>query len=1394
MRFQRWFLLLWWLIGGIPLAQAGVPEPFRFSLLDINSGLSSNQVKCILKDSRGYVWVGTASGLNRYDGYRCKVFRYHSNDSTSLRNNDVLQLAEGPGGKIWVKTSQGMCIYNPATEQFIRRQRDLLRQMALPADATVDHVLKGRDGNFWFVVRGMGLARYNPRTQRTHLLRHSLGAKGGLSTNTISAIGQTTHGDIWIVHRNGLLERLNGKTLKIEERNDEIYRTYSQQQLDYALTVDSDNDLWLYMREKEGGVFFYDSSLKTLQHFDKGSQRLALSSNLTRGIVEGEKGKIWIGADHGGINVLDKRSWTVQPIRNNDEVESSLAHNSINTLYKDNEGIVWVGTFKKGVNYYHKNIIRFPAAKHLSTAPGSLPYEDINAFAEDDRGNLWMATNGGGLLYLDRATGAYTRYRHNPQDASSLASDVVVNLLIDRNKQLWVGTYLGGLDRFDGKKFTHFKNEPGSPASISDNSIWELYEDRRGNLWIGTLRGGLEMLDPARKKLVHSTLKGGQYPVHCDYISSIAEDRHGNLWVAGGYGIDIFHQETGKSSLLLHDPKNPGSLVSNQITAIFKDSRQNMWVGTAEGLDLYQEKTGSFTHFTPESGLSNSAVSSVVEDQSGHLWVSTQNGVFQVIPQKSVKGGITYAIRNFDELDGLQGKTFNERAGISLKSGEVILGGPNGFNLFHPARIEKNAVAPKVVFTDFQLFNKSLAPNQPYNGRVILSQTIADTRQITLEHDENAFSIEFAALNYIHPEKNRYRYQLEGFDQGWRTVDSHNRKVSYTNLDPGHYTFRVMAANNDGVWNRQGASVELVVLAPFWQTPVAYAGYVVLLGLALVAVRRLELRKARARFLAEQEKREVRQLHELDLMKIKFFTNVSHEFRTPLTLILAPIEKLLRTSPDPDQQQQFQMIQKNARRLLHMVNQLLDFKKMGLEEMNLSLAEGDVVDFVRETVHSFLDLSDKKGISLSFRSSVERLQIAFDHDKLEKVLFNLLSNAFKFTPGQGRIEVELHCRENDSSVEGLKILEIKVRDTGIGIPKDNQAKIFERFFRDAVPDHMMNQGSGIGLALASEFVHLHAGLISVESTPGQGSCFTVTLPVKELQNPVALPEEQPTPEEPMTQPIEIPVVNASPPAPAVGPQKPLVLVVEDNDDFRFYLKDNLQGHFRVVEASNGKEGWQKALALLPDLVVSDVMMPELNGVDFCKKMKQDPRTSHIPFVLLTAHASEEKHLTGLDVGANDYLTKPFNFELLLTRIRNLITQREQLQKVFEKKISVQTSQEKIVSLDDKLIQKAIKYVEENLSNTDLTVEEMSRELGVSRVHLYKKMVAITGQSPVEFIRKIRLQHAAQLLGKSQLTVAEVAYKVGFNNRKYFTKYFKEEYQMLPSVYAEQEQKEPIGEA
>lgn len=1376
------YLLLFFVLARLPLLAVVVPpDQFKFSLLDMSNGLSNNQVKCFLKDSHGFLWIGTMSGLNRYDGYEIKEFKYDSKDTSSIVGNTILKLFEDPDRNIWVQTNYGYSIYSHATGKFSSNRETFLKKYNLPS-IEIENIVQDNDGNFWFINTGQGITKYDPDTQTSIQLRHSMSKANSLSSNDVSSIAPDSQGDMWVVHRNGILERLDGKTLAVKERNLTIYDKFNSERLFFDLLVDSEDDVWIYLPLDSRGLFLYKPNENKTYHFHKGSpqHKLKLNHDLARGLVEARPGIIWAGMDHGGINMIDKQSLIVQYIQHDDEVTKSLAHNSINAMYKDNEGIVWVGTVKNGVNYYHENIMRFPHFKHYKSIKESLPYDDINTFVEDEMGNVWLGTNGNGLLYWNRATGEYIQYKHDPRDENSLSSDIIVSMFMDSQKNLWIGTYLDGLNKFNGHKFTVYKNDPNNKNSIADNSVWEIFEDSKGNLWIGTLSKGVDIFDIKKEEFRHLPEGNSEIPIHCNYISAFAEDRHGNVWIGGGYGVDVINLEKGEATYFSHDPKDPQSLVTNDILYILNDSEDRIWIGTSDGLSLFNEKDSTFFNIKQDAGLPNSTVITVLEDDNGHLWLSTSNGLSNIILNREAEKDedIIVSFRNYDEQDGLQSRAFNGNAACKLSSGELIFGGAKGFNLFHPDDLSRNDAAPEVVFTDFQLFNKSVAPGEKLNGRVLLEKSVLKSEKITLKHDENVFSIQFAALNFLHSDKNSYKYKLEGFDKEWLTVDKNARKVTYTNLDPGTYKFKVIAANNDGVWNERGAELTITVLAPYWQTPLAYIMYGIFIIGVLFFVRRFLINRERLNFQIEQERRDARKMHELDLMKIRFFTNVSHEFRTPLSLILAPIEKLLKQSYGTDQYIQYQMIHRNAKRLLNLVNQLLDFRKLEVEGMRLHLSQGNVVGFIEETVLSFSDLSEKKNIALSFHSRVPSLYASFDTDKLEKILFNLLSNAFKFTPENGKIGVEVNCFDTDSSSEGLKVLEVKVRDTGIGLTKDKQEKIFERFFRSDVPDSMVNQGSGIGLSITREFVKIHGGEIAVESELGKGSCFVITIPIQEAKDVV--PEEKKALAVGAIKNTQ--VLNVS--EEIVGPEKaPLVLLVEDSADFRFYLKDNLRTHFSIIEAQNGHEGWQKALSHMPDLIVSDLMMPEMDGIDLCKKIKGDPRTSHIPFVLLTADSTDEQRLKGLRIGAEDYITKPFNFEILLTRIENLIEQRHALQKVLEKKISVKTSEVEIVSMDDKLIQKAIKIVEENLSNADFTVEDLSKEIGMSRVHLYKKMVALTGKSPVEFIRNIRLQRAAQFLAKSQLTVSEVAYKVGFNNRKYFSKYFKNEFNMLPSAYA-----------
>ncbi|AHM60888.1 signal transduction histidine kinase [Flammeovirgaceae bacterium 311] len=1374
-------------LGNVVPLQASLPEQYKFSLIDINNGLPHNQIKCFLKDSRGYLWIGTAAGLTRYDGYQLKVFRYDSSNPATINGNNILKLFEDPAGKVWVQTTFGFSVFDPATGKFFRDYKEYLTRFKLPV-TDVEHIIKDDAGNYWFVLTGNGLARYNPSSKQTVAIRHKPFDSLSLGTNHVASLSNDAHGNLWVIHRNGVLEKMDGKTFRVVERSTKIAEKNNQALYLYNLLVDSDHDIWVYTPGGDtNGAFLYRPFDKSVTHINADSPKLRLNNNQVRGVVEEKKGTIWVATDHDGINVIDKRTGQVNYIQHNNEVNKSLVHNGVHSLYKDEQGIIWVGTFKNGVNYYHPNIVRFPHYKHQPSLSNSLPYDDINAFAEDDKGNLWIGTNGGGLIYFNRSEGTYTRYMHDPGNPQSLANNVIVSLLIDSNKELWIGTYLGGLDRFNGKEFTHYKYQSNNPNSLSDNNVWELYQDSRGIMWVGTLHGGVNRYDPEIDGFHRSQIKGGEFTLHFDYISSITEDSEGRIWVGGGYGIEVFDLYEGTSTYLSHDPNMPGSMLSNNITSIHRDQNKNIWIATTEGLDFYDQKAKSFIHFTEKDGLPSDAIIAILGDAHNNLWLSTSNGVAKVI-LPAWKGKLDkkeIIVQNYDEADGLQGRSFNENAACTTQKGEIIFGGVNGYNLFHPDKLGSNEYAPQIVFTNFLLFNENIEIGALVNKRVILEKSLSDVQEITLNYNENVFSIEFAALNFFHPDKNKYKYKLEGFDRDWVKADNEARRVTYTNLDPGEYEFRVMAANNDGIWNTEGAKIKLSVLAPFWKTNAAYTAYVLLVLALIYLGRHFMLQRASSRFKIEQERREAHQLHELNMMKIRFLTNVSHEFRTPLSLILAPVEKLLSGGSNQEHEKQYQMIHRNAKRLLNLVNQLLDFRKLEVDGANYYPSEGNVIKFIAESVSSFSDLSEKKNISLGFNTSIPEFHTSFDMDKLEKILFNLLSNAFKFTPENGEIRVEVNCLENSTIAadEGIKTLQIRVKDTGIGVPKDKQDKIFERFFRSEVPSSLVNQGSGIGLSITKEFVKIHGGTIEVESEPGKGSCFTVLIPAKEIRSC----QFAASPEQPQAM-LEIPEALADTglvkqAKMLSADKKPEVLLVEDNEDFRFYLKDNLSVHFTIIEAKNGKEGWQKALSGMPDLIVSDLMMPEMNGTEFCKKVKEDSRTSHIPFVLLTAHTAEEQKLKGLNIGANDYITKPFNFEILLSRLRNLITQRQQMQQVFEKKIGVQTSEANIVSMDEKLIQRAIKIVEDSLSDPDFSVEVLSKELGMSRAHLYKKMVSITGSSPVEFIRKIRLQRAAQFLEKSQLTVAEVAYKVGFNNTKYFSKYFKSEYNMLPSLYA-----------
>ncbi|RAV99479.1 hybrid sensor histidine kinase/response regulator transcription factor [Pseudochryseolinea flava] len=1347
---------------------------YRFQHLQVDQGLTHNEVTCFFKDETGFLWIGTTAGLNRFDGYTVRTFVNDPRDSTSISDSYIKLITSFPGGKLGIITPTGFNIYDPKTERFQKSSSKILGSYGLP-DETLSDIIRDRSQNFWTIYRAGGVYRYSLKNGNALQIKHRDSDPKTIATDSVTGFAETQN-KYWIIHSNGIFEQisLEGRVLY---RNDFLHQQNKGVNLDYRIYGDSEGNLWMYAANGTAGVYCYHVSTNRFRHGYQGSPDIKLNNNIVRSLLEDNRGQIWIATDHGGINVFNKENNTVRYILHRDDDDKSLGQNSINVLYKDRDGIIWVGTYKKGLSYFHENLIRFKLYKNSPADPTSIPFSDVNRFVEDDDGNFWIGTNGGGLIYFNRKHNTFTQYKNNPNDPNSLSNNVIVSLLIDSDKKLWIGTYYGGLNCFDGKKFKRYQHKVGDEKSLPDNNIWELFEDSRAQLWIGTLSEGLVLFD--RKKETFTQFKPGDTnSIHDNYVSALHEDKAGNLWIGTARGIDVLMRQTGRFIHYKANPKDSTSLSDNGVLDIFEDSREQIWIATKSGLNYFDNARKTFTVLTTDDGLPSNTVLTVREDNYGDLWMSTPSGISHLVIGKN-NAEKQFTFYNYDEADGLQGKQFNENAACKTDLGELIFGGANGFNIFKPEQLGKNLREPDVVISEFQLFQQRVRPGEQIDGKPLLPTSISVTKEITLPYDKNFFTFEIAALNFFHPEKNQYLYTLEGLNGGWLKADNKSRKLTFTNLDPGHYVLKVKAANNDGVWSHEKTVLNIHILPPFWKTRMAFLIYFILLLLALFITRKLIQQRERMKFAIKQERQEAIRMHELDMMKIKFFTNVSHEFRTPLTLILTPIEKILRQTTDVDHQNQFRLIQRNAKRLLNLVNQLLDFRKMEVQEIRFNPSEGDIIQFIRETAGSFSDLSEKKNIAFNIDTDLPSLETVFDQDKLEKILFNLLSNAFKFTRETGKVQV--HVSLDDAAKE--KWLIISVTDSGIGIPADKLDKIFDRFFQNELPKSIVNQGSGIGLSITKEFVRIHGGTITVESDVDRGSTFTVRLPITEVFEQTNISKVN---EVEIQETLTAPFANQE--SDVAATHKPTILLVEDNEDFRFYLKDNLKFEFKIIDAANGLIGWQQTLQQLPDLIVSDVMMPEMNGMELCKKIKQDQRVSHIPVILLTARTEEEQKLEGLQTGADDYITKPFSFEILISRIRNLITQRENFHKAFPLHHEVRASELNITSLDSKFIENAIKYVEENVGNADFSVEDLSRQMGISRANFYKKILSLTGKSPLEFIRTIRLQHAAQLLEKSQLTVSEVAYAVGFNNPKYFARYFKEAYHELPSSYAARKRK------
>ncbi len=1355
----------------------------QFTDITVNDGLSSNTVTAIVKDKYGFVWFGTDDGLNKFNGIEFTVYKNHPADKSSLRNNEITCLHEDVKGRLWIGTNGGsVSLYDRKNNKFINFDGP---ETGISSSA-ISSLSSDNNGNVWIGTYN-GLNVLNPETNKVIQLSvtHSTSKKPEYSP--ITAIYKDTKGQMWVGTTQGLYlksEKSRGFTRFAHRPED--FSSLSNNAIQ-AITGDSNGTVWI--GTEDGLNKYITSSRSFIHYYSKYEGTNSISDNFIWTLAADKNGQLWIGTEEG-LDIMDVGDSKITNIRPDSRNKHSINNKSIRSILIDNQNIYWIGLFQGGVNKYDKNLTTFNLIQSNKYDPSGLSSPIVTSFAEDINDNIFVGTDGGGLNVFNRKNGSFRRYNLIGKDKKGQSNLTVLALEKSAGK-LYVGTYSNGLFIMDPVSGIYTQLRSGkSQFDLNHNDVFCVKADWEGNIWIGTNGGGVNIYDPQTRIIRkyatdYQTTTNNNVPLN-NGIRAFEEDDEGNMWVGTyGGGVSVFNPKTNKFKFYTTD----NGITSNVVLSLLNDHKGNMWLGTlGGGLCVINTRTNKIRSYTESDGLANNVVQKLIEDANGFIWLSTNKGISRFDPKSKV-------IKNYTRYNGLQQSSFVNGAGLLTSNGEIFFGGLNGINYFNPSNLKINNNIPEVVFTDMKISNKSVVPGiegSPLQSNILLA------KEAVVDYKET-FSISFIALNFSISEQNQYAYILEGFDDDWNSAGT-STSATYTNLDPGEYLFKVKASNNDGLWNEKGATLKIIIRPPFYRTNLAYAIYVILFLSMLFYSRERGIRRIKMKFaleqeriqakqLIEQERREAERLNELSRLKIKFLTNLSHEFRTPISLIMGPVEGLLSRQWDEKVASQLNMIRRNGRRLLNLVNQLLDFRKMEEQELKLIPTEGDVVSFIQDISESFKDLSERKRINFVFESQLKNLYAWFDHDKVERILFNLLSNAFKFTEEGGDIKVDIYRLEgskydiedylnSDLDDDGKALICIKVSDTGIGIAAEKQDFVFERFFQIDTEAAILNQGSGIGLSIAKEFVKMHGGNISLESQEGKGATFKVILPLTIASDKV----ENAVQDADALRDINLDINHHANNFINDERDLPSILLVEDNEDFRFYLKDNLKAHYRVIEASNGKEGWQKALATHPQLVVSDISMPYMDGIELSRKIKQDKRTAHIPLILLTALNAEKEQVIGLETGANDYMTKPFNFEILNAKIRNLLILNKRFKDTYTKQIKVAPTELEIQSDNEKFLSKVLRYIEDNLNDPKLSVEDLSKQVGMSRATLYHKLLELTGQTPVDFIRSIKLERAALLLEKSDYNVAQIAYMTGYSSPTYFTKSFKTKYNMLPTEY------------
>ena len=1339
---------------------------------DLNEGISQLSVMTIYQDSRGYLWFATKNGLNRFNGKEYKIYHREDGNEQSLSNNSVTSITEDQEGYLWVGTSNGLNRIDLNTNEIKRYN---LETNGLVANS-ISTVYTDRSGCLW-VGTWEGLNRYNREGDHFEYIPIEDDTERAMIVTLLEDssgrfwIGTRNKGLLLCDHQMNLISQFTSESKNMPLNNNNITSIYE----------DDKKQIWVGCKNSGlNKINLRDNEVTSCTNLNSG-----LSNNSVRCIIEWQ-GKLLIGT-FDGIFDLDKATERIVKVAGYDDINKSLSHYSVYCFCVDRDKTLWVGTFAGGVNYLNKFTNRFVLHK---------PQEELNirtgiygAITYESPEDLWIATEGYGLLNYNKRMNESHYYLIDPSVRFAFNTNIIKSVFYE-DGYVWCGTTKGEIYKFNikTKKFSLYHQYP------IEYSIYSIIRDHNGVLWVGGASTEFGLTCFVNDSLVTTFYNNVDEPIYFSNVRCILEEEDG-VFLLGSTAEGLLRFDTHKKQLTKYS--NEASvekyrIPNNYISAIVRTKSGEIW-GSTYGGGIFQldESKAIRRIMTVREGLLDNNICTLVESSDQRLWMSTVNGLIMFDPAKD-------EVRNYHRHNGIDIREFTLHSGIALPDGSLCFAGSNGFVTFHVEAMDKNNNIPPVVLEQLSVNNH---PVEVGDESAILDKVLDGMETIRLAYNENNFSITYQALNYIYATQNQYAYKLEGYDTDWNYVGERN-SAFYTNLSPGKYVFLVKASNNDGVWNEEGRSLIIIVQPPLWRTWYAYLFYVIALAAIIYGILYYVNIKRNLEAGLKMKQLEKQKQEEFHQAKIRLFTNFSHELRTPLMLIITPFEELVKRVDIPAElHDKLSIIYKNAQKLLLLVNQLMDLHKNQAGSMDLKVSEGDICEYIKKIYYAFNQIALTNEVKFTLNCTPKTINGWFDKSLLEKVVFNLLSNAFKYTASGESVLMEVSevtLKELDPKrTDGLykdensQYVILKVKDSGKGIEEGEADKIFTPFYQIPETSGINLSGTGIGLSLVYTIVQLHRGVIYVDHTETKGACFVVILPVSRS----AFSEEQIESRE-IDKIAEITntedILVSLPVTENKDQPKYKILLVEDDKDVRDYLKKSLEAEYIVIEAADGVRAYEKVVQDFPDLVLSDIMMPKRDGLELCTMIKNDIRIGHIPVILMTARSMVVHIKEGFQAGADDYIVKPFNMDVLQTRIRSLLASREQLKKLYGKRFSPDVMGIEVKSADERFSQKLFDVIEKNISNEKLDVELLCTEIGISRANLYRKLKSITELSPMELIRNKRLEMAAKLLKESEMNVSEIASHLGFNSHSYFSNSFKAFYGCTPTEFVQMKNNQEQG--